>query len=121
MMAGLSIHPLLITFIFTLIVVTLTSSPPAALAVGLPVLAGIFFSGGGTPQVTPEALARVAAMVSTTFESLPFNGLVTLTCGIMAKTTIKESYGPIFGQTVICTTVAAIITTVLLIAFPVLV
>jgi H+/gluconate symporter-like permease len=117
-MSGLPIHPLLLTFVFSLIVVTLTSSPPATLVVVLPILAGIFF-GGATPlPVTPGAVARVAALVTTTFETLPFNGLITLTCVIMSKTTVKESYAPIFGQTVVCTTIASIIALVLFMVFP---
>jgi H+/gluconate symporter-like permease len=117
-LSGLPIHPLLLTFVFSLIVVILTSSPPATLVVVLPVLAGIFF-GGATPlPVTPGAVARVAALVTTTFETLPFNGLITLTCVIMSKTTVKESYAPIFGQTVVCTTIASIIALVLFIIFP---
>jgi H+/gluconate symporter-like permease len=117
-LSGMQIHPLLLTFLFTVIVVTLTSSPPATLVVALPVLAGIFFSSGGVPPVAPGALARVAALTTTTFESLPFNGLITLTCTIMAKTSVKESYGPIFWQTVIWTTIGTIIALALFMLFP---
>jgi H+/gluconate symporter-like permease len=116
-LSGLQIHPLLLTAVFTVIVVALTSSPPATLVVVLPTLAGIFLSSG-VPAVAPGALARVAALTTTTFESLPFNGLVTLTCLIMAKTSIKESYGPIFWQTVIWPTIGTIIALALFMLFP---
>jgi H+/gluconate symporter-like permease len=117
-LSNIQIHPLLLTFLFTLVVVTLTSSPPATLIVVLPVLAGIFFSSGGVPPIAPGALARIAALTTTTFETLPFNGLITLTCLILAKTSVKESYAPIFWQTVIWPTIGTIIALALFMLFP---
>jgi H+/gluconate symporter-like permease len=118
MLSGLAIHPLLLTFVFIVVFVALTSSPPATLMVVLPVLAGMFLTGEGGPMVAPGALARIAALTTTTWETLPFNGLITLTCTIMAKTSLKESYGPIFWQTVIWPTIGSIIALALFILFP---
>ncbi|MDR1902124.1 MAG: hypothetical protein LBQ88_07595 [Treponema sp.] len=120
---GLPVHPLLLTFIFALIIVTLTSSPPVTLAVIIPILGGMFgifaaAEGGPPPVVTAGAIARVAALTTTTFETLPFNGLITLACVILSRVSVKEGYAPIFGQTVVCTTIATIIALVLFMLFP---
>jgi H+/gluconate symporter-like permease len=118
-LSGLQMHPLLLTFIFVIVIVTLTSSPPATMMVALPILAGMFLGGeGGVPLVSPGALARVAALTTTTFETLPFNGLITLTVVIQAKSTVKESYWPIFWQTVIWPTIGTVIALALFMLFP---
>jgi hypothetical protein len=117
MLSGLQIHPLLLTFIFIVVFVALTSSPPATLMVVFSVLAGMFLAGEGGPAVAPGVLARVAALTTTTWETLPFNGLIMLTCAIMAKTSLKESYMPIFWQKVIWPTIGSIVAPVLFILF----
>lgn len=118
MLFGLPIPPLALALILVAVIVAFTSSPPAALGMALPMIAGAFiWSMPEAPLVNPDALARVAAITASTFETLPVNGLILLTTGI-AQVKIKDAYMPIFLQSVIMTLIGAILCLVLCMAFP---
>lgn len=111
-----NISPLWMTLILVAVVVGFTSSPPAALGVVLPMIA-VKFIWIETPMVNPDAVARVAAITATTFETLPVNGLILLTTGL-AKVKIKDAYLPMFLQSVVVTMIGAILCLLLCTAFP---
>ena len=116
MLFSMNVSPLLLTLILVAVIVAFTSSPPAALGVALPMIAGAFI-WVQTPMVNPDAVARVAAITASTFETLPVNGLVLLTTGL-AQVKIKDAYMPIFLQSVIMTLIGAIICLILCTLFP---
>lgn len=118
-LAGLHINPLILCVILTCIIVGLTSSPPAALMVVIPVMLGI---AAGVAQATgimtnPAHIVRVAIIGASTFETLPVNGLIILTIGL-ARTSHKESYKPMFLMTVIYTLIGTLVAMALFLAFP---
>lgn len=117
----LPVHPLLIAALLTMVVAGLTASPPAALGIALPAVAGAFIwpllEQGLAPAVSLEALHRVSTIAAGTFESLPINGMIVLTmrmCGV----THKEGYFPVFVMTVVITTLATFLAALLFILFP---
>ena len=110
------INPLILGMLLAIIVVAFTSSPPAALSVALPMIAAAYI-WTATPVLEAGALARVAAIAVSTFETLPVNGLILITTGL-AQVKIKEAYAPMFLQTVIMTTIGTIVCAVILIAAP---
>lgn len=116
MMMGLPVPPMAIAMIMIIVIVAFTSSPPAALGIALPIIASAFI-WIETPIVNPNALARVAAIAVSTFETLPVNGLILLTTGL-AQVKIKDAYLPMFLQTVIMTLIATILCWVILMIAP---
>lgn len=115
MLSGIQIHYIILAIIVVCIVVGITSSPPAALMVAVPIVVGVITAQGGT--VDASGIARVSAIAATTFETLPVNGLIVLTIG-MAGTTHKESYRPQFYMTVLWTLVGTIVCGALIMLFP---
>lgn len=115
---GLPLPPLVLALILMAVIVAFTSSPPAALGVALPMIAGAFiWSMPEAPLINPDALARVAAITVSTFETLPVNGMILLTTSI-AGVKVKDAYLPQFLQSVIMTLIGAILCTILCLAFP---
>lgn len=116
MLFELNISPLVLTLILVAVIVAFTSSPPAALGIALPMIAAQFiWSGAGV--VNPDAVARVAAITASTFETLPVNGLILLTTGL-AQVKIKDAYLPMFLQSVIMTLIGAVLCLALCLLFP---
>ena len=111
-LAGLQIPTMALIIIFVCIVVALTSSPPAALMVAIPTLFGIIMASPAAATFNPSALMRTAIVAASTFETLPFNGLIILTLGLTHETH-KSAYLPMFLMTVVYTTVATIVTGIL--------
>lgn len=105
-LSGLNLHPIWLAFIIICVVVALTSAPPVALFVGLPIVVGILVSKGIAFDV--NGIGRVSAIAATTFETLPVNGMCVLTIAL-AKSTYKDSYLPMFINTVLYTLVGAIV------------
>jgi len=119
-LAGFRVHYIILTIVVVCIIVGMTSSPPAALMVALPVVLGVMLGQGYLPDEVlsaAPALARVSALAATTFETLPFNGLIVLTLK-MTGTTHKESYKPMFIMSVGFTLLGTIVAGILLILFP---
>lgn len=114
---GLPFPPMVTVTILIIVIVAFTSSPPAALGMGLGIVLGM--SGGdlSTMGINADALARVAAIAVSTFETLPVNGLIILTTGL-AQVKIKDAYLPMFLQTVIMTLVGTILCLILVMLFP---
>jgi len=117
MLFGLQVHPLVLALILVAVIVAFTSSPPAALGIALPMIAGAFIWSVEVPLINPDALARVAAITASTFETLPVNGLILLTTGL-AQVKIKDAYLPMFLQSVIMTLIGAVLCLILCVAFP---
>ena len=105
-LSTLDIHPIMLGLLTICVIVALTSAPPVALYVGLPIVVGIMASKGIDFNV--DGLGRVAALAATTFESLPVNGMCVLTIGL-ARTSYKQSYLPMFLNTVIYTLLASFV------------
>lgn len=114
-LSALNLHPIMLCLIVICVVVALTSAPPVALYVGLPVVVGICASKGLSFNVA--ALGRVAALAATTFETLPVNGMCVLTISL-ARSTYKDSYLPMFLNTLVYTLIATVVVAVLCIVAP---
>lgn len=120
LLAGIHAHFIVLGIIAVCVIVAITSSPPAALMVSLPVILGIMLGQGYAPAeviANAPALARVGALAATTFETLPVNGLIILTLQLTGCTH-KEGYKPMFLMSVVYTLVGTIVAGVLLILFP---
>jgi H+/gluconate symporter-like permease len=112
---GMHVNPLLFAVIAACIIVALTSSPPAALMIVIPITLAVIGQSG--VDVNPGAIARVTAMATTTFETLPFNGVIVVALG-MSGITAKEGYKPMFYMSVLFTLIGTIITMLILMAAP---
>ena len=120
LLAGIHAHFISLAIIAVCVIVAITSSPPAALMVSLPVILGIMLGQGYAPAeviANAPALARVGALAATTFETLPINGLIILTLQLTGCTH-KEGYKPMFWMSVIFTLIGTIVAGALLILFP---
>lgn len=114
-LASLDIHPIILTLLALFVLTAITSNPVAALLIAIPLVVGILKARG--IDVNVPAIFRVAALAATTFETLPFNG-TPLLCNMLCGTTHKEAYKPIFMQTVLFTSVGAIVAAIMFIVFP---
>lgn len=121
MLSGLLIPPTVLLIIIVCIVVALTSSPPAALMVAIPMFVGVI----GGPllgqaanaaavilPLSPHAIFRISVVAASTFETLPFNGLIILGLNL-AQCSHKEAYKPMFYMTVLYTFLGTILCTLL--------
>ena len=106
----ININPIWLTLIIICTIMALTSAPPVALYAGIPILVGILVAKGLAFDV--NAVGRVAAMATTTFETLPVNGMCVLTIAL-AKSTYKKSYPLMFINTFVWTIVGTLITALL--------
>lgn len=119
-LSGIQTSYIVLTVIAVCIIVAITSSPPAALMVVMPIVLGIMLGQGYAPDAVIAAtpgIARVGALAATTFETLPFNGLIVLTLR-MTCTTHKESYKPMFLMSVLWTLIGTIVCAALIMAVP---
>ena len=114
-LSTLNLHPVLLALLVICVVVALTSAPPVALYVGLPVVVGICRAKGLDFNVA--AVGRVAALAATTFETLPVNGMCVLTIRL-ARSNYKDSYLPMFFNTLVYTLIASIVVAIICIACP---
>ena len=119
MLSGLPINPIILAVIMTLIIVALTSSPPATLMIVIPAVLGVALDQlqGNIDALNIPAIARTSIVAASTLETLPFNGLIVLTLGL-THCTHKQSYKYMFLNTVVYTTVGTIVAAVLFILFP---
>ncbi len=117
MLAGINVHPLLLTILVVCVIVAITSAPPVALMVAFPIVIGILagpaigMAADAASAVLPfsaQAIYRVGVVAASTFETLPFNGLIVLGLGL-THCTHKESYKPMFLMTVVYTFAATIV------------
>lgn len=115
-MFGLPFSPLILAMLLIIVIVAFTSSPPAALSMALPLIAGAYIWSGAN-AINPDALARTAAIAVSTFETLPVNGLIIMTTGL-AQVKVKDAYLPMFLQTVVMTTIGTVLCVILVMAFP---
>lgn len=102
-------EPLLVV-IATAILVGLTGSPPAGLAIVVPVLAANF-------ELAPEAIHRIATIAACTFDTLPFQGAIIIMLN-MADLKHKDGYPPVLMCTVIWTMAASLVAALLFTIFP---
>jgi H+/gluconate symporter-like permease len=109
---SLTLPPSILVLIAVSILVGLTGSPPAGLAIVVPILA-TNLSG----SISPEALHRIATTASTTFDTLPFQGAVLIMLS-MADLRHKEGYPPVLMCTVLFTMTAAIVAAIIFNLFP---
>ena len=104
-----------LTILVICVIVAITSSPPAALMVGIPIIISVAAQQG--VNLDPNAVGRVAAIAAGTFETLPINGAI-LTTMALSKCTHKEGYFPEFMESVVFMLVGTFVAAILLIAFP---
>jgi H+/gluconate symporter-like permease len=112
-LAAINGPPLLIAMFAFMIVTGICGSGPAAMGAGLPIFSDTFVSMG----VNLSALHRVAAFCGTTLDTLPTNAGFIAATGL-AKKPANESYKYVGMCTVVNTTIATLVVTVLLILFP---
>ena len=117
MLFELPFPPMITVTILIIVIVAFTSSPPAALGMGLGIVMGMAQGDLSSLGINPDALARVAAIAVSTFETLPVNGLIILTTGL-AQVKIKDAYLPMFLQTVFMTLIGTIVCLILVMLFP---
>ena len=115
MFFGLPFNIFIVAIIVVSVVVAVTSSPPAAIFVAIPIILEMIGIRGMIPNV--PGITRVVALAATTFETLPANGFVLLILG-MSKISHKEGYLPVFLVTVAYTLVGTIVAALLFIFFP---
>lgn len=101
--------PLLVV-LATAILVGLTGSPPAGLAIVVPVLAANL-------NLAPEAIHRIATTAASTFDTLPFQGAVIIMLN-MAGLKHKDGYPPVLMCTVVWTLAASLVAALLFTVFP---
>ncbi len=120
-LAGLHIPGVILCAVVVMILVAITSSPPAALMIALPMIVGISAgqTQGSFAGVNVHALMRIAILAAATFETLPFNGMVILNMDL-AHTTHKEGYKPVGMISVVFTLIAAIVGVALYMIVPTL-
>lgn len=106
--------PLLKAGLIVAIIVGFTSSAPAGLTIALQTFGPMFI---GTLGVDPAALHRVAALSTSTFDSLPFAGGIITNLTLCGQTH-KQAYKPIFIITVCLTFLAMVVCALLCTAFP---
>lgn len=99
-----NINPYFLAFVSVVGFTLLTSSPPAAIQLGVPALLPLVDGG----FVTAEALHRISVIATTTFESMPYCGAAIIAMQ-MSGVRYKEGYPPIF----ICTVLIPLISTLL--------
>lgn len=92
--------PLLVV-IAVAILVGLTGSPPAGLAIVVPVLAANL-------NLAPEAIHRIATTAASTFDTLPFQGAIIIMLN-MADLKHKDGYPPVMMCTVVWTMAASLV------------
>lgn len=106
--------PLLVAGFIVAIIVGFTSSAPAGLTIALTVFGPLFINQMG---VDPAALHRVAALATSTFDSLPNSGGIITNLTLTGQTH-KQAYKPVFVITVLLTTAAMIVCAILCTLFP---
>lgn len=112
---GIDVHPIILVVIVICLIVAITSSPPVALLVGIPLVVGILEAKGISVNV--NGIGRVAALAASTFETLPINGAILLTLSL-SKVTHKEGYLPEFMESVVFTMAGTVVCAILIIVFP---
>ncbi|MCI8993197.1 MAG: GntP family permease [Eubacterium sp.] len=117
---NLPIHPMLIVVLAIVILVALTSSPPAGMSIIVPILAGALLAGGTAANaglITAEMIHRVSTIASVSFETLPFNGMIIIILS-MTKISHKEGYMPMFIVSCIFPLIAAIVAALMFMVAP---
>ena len=107
---GLSIPAPLLVVIAVAILVGLTGSPPAGLAIVVPILAANL-------NLAPEAIHRIATTAASTFDTLPFQGAILIMLS-MADLKHKDGYPPVMMCTVTWTLTASVVAALIFALFP---
>jgi H+/gluconate symporter-like permease len=113
MMRNMPGSPLVVATLAVVIFVLFTSSPPAAISLGL--TAYVPDVNAGT--LSGAAIHRTAVFATTTFESMPYSGAAILTMQL-SGVSHKEGYIPVFVVTVLIPLIATGIVTLILTIFP---
>lgn len=107
-----------VTLIATCVIVAFTSSPPVAVMIVIPnIIVPIALQAGMDMTANAAAITRIAAIATSTFESLPFNGMCVMLMGV-SHCTVKESYKPMGVTSVGFTLIGAIVCTLLAVFAP---
>lgn len=114
-LGGLNMPPIWLAIVVVCVIVAITSSPPTAIMIGVPIIVGICASKGIDMNV--GAIGRVVAIAAGTFETLPINGAI-LTTMALSKVTHKEGYFPEFMESIVFMLVGCVVAAVLFIICP---
>jgi len=114
-LGGLTINPIVLVIITVCIVVAITSSPPTAILIGIPLVVGILKTQG--LPVNVAGLGRVAVLAALTFEVLPYSGAIVLTLGI-SKVTHKQGFKALFVMSVVSVSIGMLVCAALVVLFP---
>lgn len=118
-LSDVNMAPVVLCAIATMILVAITSSPPAALMIALPLVVGALLekTGGTLSGINVHALMRIGVLAAATLETLPFNGMIVLTLNL-SHCTHKEGYKPMGMISVVFTFVAMVVGVLLFLAVP---
>ena len=114
-LGGLNMPPIWLAIVVVCVIVAITSSPPTAIMIGVPIIVGICASKGIDMNV--GAIGRVVAIAAGTFETLPINGAI-LTTMALSKVTHKEGYFPEFMESIVFMLIGCVVAAVLFIVCP---
>ena len=111
--ASMNGKPLVVGTLAVVVFVLLTTSPPAAVQLGLPMVLPSVESG----VLAAGAIHRTAVIATTTFECMPYTGAAIISMA-SAGVTFKEGYKHIAVQNIVIALFSTAITTLILILFP---
>ena len=112
-MASMNGNPLVVGTLAVVVFVLLTTSPPATVQLGLPMVLPSVESG----VLAAGAIHRTAVIATTTFECMPYTGAAIISMA-SAGVTFKEGYKHIAVQNIVIALFSTAITTLILILFP---
>lgn len=111
--ANMNGNPLVIGTLAVVVFVLLTTSPPAAVQLGLPMVLPAVESG----TLLAGAIHRTAVIATTTFECMPYTGAAIISMS-SAGVSFKEGYKHVAVCNIVIALFSTAITTLILVLFP---
>ncbi|HIV33745.1 MAG TPA: hypothetical protein IAA11_00655 [Candidatus Blautia intestinigallinarum] len=111
--AGMNGNPLVVGTLAVVVFVLLTTSPPAAVQLGLPMVLPSVESGA----LAAGAIHRTAVIATTTFECMPYTGAVIISMA-SAGVSFKEGYKHVAVCNIAISIFSTAVTTLILVLFP---
>ena len=110
--AGMNGNPLVVGTLAVVVFVLLTTSPPAAVQLGLPMVLPSVESGA----LAAGAIHRTAVIATTTFECMPYTGAAIISMA-SAGVSFKEGYKHV-AVNIAISIFSTAVTTLILVLFP---
>lgn len=111
--AGMNGNPLVVGTLAVVVFVLLTTSPPAAVQLGLPMVLPAVQSG----TLIAGAIHRTAVIATTTFECMPYTGAAIISMS-SAGVSFKEGYKHVAVCNIVIALFSTAVTTLILVLFP---